>query len=102
MSHGEDAIPTGWMLVEKIFLTALPVSACRTVIGPLIEDRLEHGLSLEPAALPEECASFLKTIEAGSRVGGKIARGGHQFIDDDRLQLAFHADEIEFAKNEAG
>src|SRR6201984_553650 len=102
MSHGEDTIPTGWRLVEKIFLAALPISACRSVIGPLIEDRLERGLSLEPAALLKECTSFLKTIEAGSRVGGKIGRGGHQFVDDDGLQLAFHADEIEFAKNEAG
>src|SRR5437879_1964123 len=102
MGHREDAIPTGWGFVEKIFLTALPVGACRAIIGPLVENGLEGGLSLEPAAVLKECASFVKTIEAGLRVGGKIGRGRNQFVDDDRLQLALHADEIKCAENEAG
>src|SRR5689334_19586059 len=93
VGHREDAVPTGGRLVEKIFLTAFPVSARRAVVGPLIENGLKRRLSLEPVALPKQNASFVKTIEADLCVGGKIGRGGDQFVDDDGLQLAFHANE---------
>src|SRR5260370_23110704 len=101
MGHGENAVPARWRFVKKIFLTTLPVGACRAVAGPLVKNGLERGLGVQPAALLEERASLVKTIEAGLRVGRKIGCGGDQFIDDDRLQFAFHADEIQFAKNEA-
>src|SRR6266478_8040303 len=82
--------------------TTLPIGARRALVGPLIENGLESGLSIEPATLLEQSASVTKTIKEGLRVGRKIGSGGDQFVDDDGLHLAFHADEIEFAKNEAG
>src|SRR6266851_8003447 len=101
MGHGENAVPAGWRFVKKIFLTTLPVGACRAVVGPLVKNGLERGLGVQPAALLKERASLVKTIEADLRVGRKIGCGGDQFVDDDGLQFAFHANEIQFAKNEA-
>src|SRR5258706_8183479 len=99
MGHREDAIPTGWGFVEKIFLTALPVGTRRAVVGPLIENGLKCRLSLEPVALPKQSASFVKTIEAGFCVRRKIRLGPHPFLDDPGLPLALHPGEMKFAKN---
>src|SRR6266403_2777303 len=101
MGHREDAVPGGWGFVEKILLTTLPIGARRAVVGPLVKNGLESGLSIEPATLLEECTGVTKTIEAGLRVGRKIGSGGDQFVDDDGVQLALHAEEIELAKDEA-
>src|SRR6266446_1691023 len=77
VSHGEDAIPAGRRLIEEIFLTALPV----------------------------ELMGLLEEIEASTYfVRGAVNRvfGGaaDEFVDGNRLELAFYADEIEFAKDE--
>src|SRR5260370_42425322 len=69
MGHGENAVPAGWRFVKKIFLTTLPVGACRAVVGPLVKNGLERGLGVKPAALLKEGASLVKTIEAVMRSG---------------------------------
>src|SRR6266403_2008355 len=105
VSHGEDAIPAGRRLIEEIFLTALPIGAGRAVIGPLVENSLEGFLGVFPAALPVELMGLLEEIEASTYfVRGAVNRvfGGaaDEFVDGNRLELAFYADEIEFAKDE--
>src|SRR6202140_3131980 len=105
VGHGEDAIPAGRGLVEEIFLAALPIGARWAVIGPTIENGLERFLGFFPTALPVQFMGLVEEIEASAYfVRGAVNRvfGGaaDEFVDGNRLELAFHADEIEFAKDE--
>jgi len=68
VGHGEDAVPIGGRFVEEIFLAAFPVSAGGAIFGPLIEDGLESGLSVVPAALLEESTRFAKPIQARTSI----------------------------------
>src|ERR1700704_5119360 len=106
VGHGEDAVPTGRRLVEEIFLAALPIGAGWTVIGPLVQNGLEGVLCVLPVSLAVELMGLSKKIGAHTHfVWGAVNRvfGGaaDEFVDGHRLELAFHADEIEFAKDEA-
>src|SRR5713101_8771533 len=106
VGHGEDAIPAGRRLIEEIFLAAFPIGAGWAVVGPLVQNDLERFLRVFPAALAVEFMGLLEEIEAGAQfVRGAVNRvfigAADEFVDRDRLKLAFHADEIEFAKDVA-
>src|SRR5260370_17187969 len=99
MGHGENAVPARWRFVKKIFLTTLPVGACRAVVGPLVKNGLERGLGVQPAALLKERASLVKTIEADLRVGRKIGCGGDQFPYDPWFHFSFPPNLFPFSPN---
>src|SRR6266566_10110181 len=106
VGHGEDAIPAGRRLIEEIFLAALPIGAGWAVVGPPIENGLERFLGVLPSAFPVELMGPLEEVEPVAHfVRGAVNRvfGGaaDEFVDGNRLELAFYADEIEFAKDEA-
>src|SRR5260370_42083127 len=106
VGNGEDAIPAGRRLIEEIFLAAFPIGAGWAVIGPLVQNDLERFLRVFPAALAVEFMGLLEEIEAGAHfVRGTVNRvfsgAADEFVDRDRLKLAFHAYEIEFAKDVA-
>ncbi len=106
MGHGEDAIPAGRRFVEEVVLTALPVRTRGAVIGPLVQDDLKRFLRVFPPALTVEFVSLAKELKTLAHffcrsVGGILRGAADEFIDDDWLELALHADEIEFAKKEA-
>src|SRR5713101_5062749 len=106
VGHGEDAIPAGRRLIEEIFLAAFPIGAGWAVAGPFVQNGLERVLRVFPAALAVELMGLLEKIETVTHfprgaVNGVFRGAADEFVDGHRLELAFHADEIELAKDEA-
>src|SRR6267154_4655333 len=106
VGHGEDAVPPGWRFVEEIFLAALPIGAGWTVVGPFVQNDLERSLRVLPTALAVELVGLLKEGDALThfawRAISRVLRGAaNKLVDGHWLELAFHADEVEFAKDVA-
>src|SRR5882762_2172549 len=106
VSHGENAIPAGRRLIEEIILAALPIGAGRAVAGPFVENGLERFLRVFPAALAVEFMGPLEEIEtvthfARGAVNRVFSGAADEFVNGNRLEFAFHADEIEFAEDVA-
>src|ERR1700674_2432709 len=106
VGHGEDAVPAGGRLVEEIVLAALPVGARWAIIGPSVENRLESFLRFFPLTLPVEVMGALEDFKArahliGSAVDAGLAGAADELVDDNRLQLAFDADQVPRATHKA-
>src|SRR5712691_12557568 len=106
VGHCEDAGPARRRLIEEIFLAPLPIRTRGTVIGPFVQNVLERFLRVFPAALAIELMGLMKEVEAVTNfvrsAVDRVLRGAtNEFVDGHRLELAFHANEIELEEDEA-
>src|ERR1700674_766092 len=104
--HCKDAIPVGRRFVKEIFLTAFPVHARGSFIGPAVQNLLESVLSFFPSAFAVEFPATLEELEArpqilSRRVSGDFRLPADQLVDGHGLQFALHANQVKLAENEA-
>src|SRR5579859_3697992 len=99
MIHRENAVPVERRFVEEIFLAAFPVGAGRAICGRRIKNGLESLLRKIPLACAVERPRSREAREKFRRLRGNFFTSANQFENRDWLQLAFDANQVEFAKD---
>src|SRR5262249_116204 len=96
--HGEDAVPVEWWLIEEIFLPAFPLGPARALCWRCFKDGLEGLLCKVPLSSAIERA---RSREAGDEfrcLRGNLRASANQFVNCDRLQLAFDPNLIKLSE----
>src|SRR5215472_18669445 len=107
VGHREHAVPVWQRFFGQILLATSKVQNGGSVITPTFKNCLKAGLRLGPLALSVPSPRFVELphllpdlAERAIFLEVRISRD--QFVDRDRLQLAFHSDQTQFPEDKSG